>query len=578
MLLLTRRLAILRQCTSRAGCYSTAVETSTVSERKAFYKRTSKSSTFVDTLDVQVKGGQGGDGCIAFSRAKYVPYGPPSGAGGGKGGDIYIEASRSIASLARTSNSHVADRGEHGTGEWQGGKKGKDRIIRVPIGTVVSVQLIPPEEEVEKKAAAYRNFLKRKYRNAFLRERRVNSRSLPEASTEEFTTDPAEMREQRDAIWRHYPGGAIGRSEKDTAESEDQEDLTEEEAVEQEDILESNSDIVGTMDNFRESEKRYAFTLLTEEMHAKRDASSRDLEWGIQEELETGNWSVDLIEESSAPLLIASGGAGGLGNAFFLSSSNKSPKLATKGAAGQKAIVNLEWKFKGDVGLIGLPNAGKSTFLKSVCETGDDVRVASYAFTTVTPNVGVVRLGEDGLIGVRKEARIEESGQRKLIACGDEAVEQVSRSKEGDEKEGDEIARFTLQDLPGLVEGASFNRGLGHSFLKHVERCLALYHVVDVNSQPWQDLALVHDELETYQAGLSSKVQGVIANKCDLLDPSQKEKLRRLRDKASELYGHQVKVYNVSAKHRQGVERVAREMAQAVKQAQHIKKPLDQHM
>jgi GTP-binding protein len=577
MLLLTRRLADLRLCSTirarAACCYSTAVDAASSSERKAMWKRTSKSSTFVDSLSVQVKGGQGGDGCISFSRAKYVPYGPPSGASGGRGGDIYIEASRTIASLARTSNSYIAERGEHGTGEWQGGKKGKDRIIRVPVGTVVSVQIVPPEEEMEEKATTYRSALKKKYRNAFLRERRISPRSLPEASTESFAADPPEAREQRDAVWRHYPGGTIGQADRDQAEIDDTNDLSEEEKAEQEDMLESNSDIVGTMDTFRESEKRYAFTLLTEEMHAKREESSRNVQWGLQEELETGYWSVDLIEESSTPLLVASGGAGGLGNAFFLSSSNKSPKLATRGAAGQKAIVNLEWKFKGDVGLIGLPNAGKSTFLKSVCETGEDVRVASYAFTTLTPNVGVVRLGEEGLIGVRNDVSIEESGKRKLVASGDETVQQSSRTKDGDE-----TARFTLQDLPGLVEGASFNRGLGHSFLKHVERCLALYHVVDVNHQPWQDLFLVHEELESYQAGLSLKVCGVIANKCDLLDQSQREKLRLLKVKATELYGDQIRVYNVSAKHRQGVERVAREMAKAVEKAQRKDETLHEHL
>jgi GTP-binding protein len=115
------------------------------------------------------------------------------------------------------------------------------------------------------------------------------------------------------------------------------------------------------------------------------------------------------------------------------------------------------------------------------------------------------------------------------------------------------------------VEGASDNRGLGHSFLKHVERCLALYYVVDVQSTPWQDMALVYGELESYQAGLGKKVRGVIANKCDLLDPAQRETLRTLRQKAAELHGSDVKVYNVSAKHRQGVERVAREMANVVR-------------
>lgn len=564
--LLTRRVAASQSWRS-AAYYSTVVAEgmTSSSDRKAMWKRTAKSPTFVDTLAVQIKGGQGGDGCISFSRAKYVPYGPPSGARGGKGGDIYIEASRSVSSLARISNSHVGERGLHGTGEWQVGKKGKDRVIRVPIGTVVSVQIEISGDETEERASMYRKWLKQKYRGVFLRERRISSQALPEKSSEDLEMDPLEMREQRDAIWRHYSGGSTSQVDKEEDEF-DLENASDEEIVEQEELSEANSDIAGTMANFRESEKRYAFTLLAEEIYSKREVKHRNVEWGIQEELQSGHWSVDLIEESSAPLLLASGGVGGMGNAFFLSSSNKSPKLATKGAAGQKATVNLEWKFKGDVGLIGLPNAGKSTFLKSVCETGEDVRVGSYAFTTLTPNVGVVRLSQEGLLGVRSQASIEESDQKKLIASGEEAVEQTTRAKQGEE-----VTRFTLQDLPGLVEGASCNRGLGHSFLKHVERCLGLYYVVDVRFQPWEDLTLVHDELESYQEGLSSKVRGVIANKCDLLNPEQREKLRLLRERVVQLHGQDVRVYNVSAKHRQGVQRVAREMADAVQQAQRAK-------
>jgi GTP-binding protein len=560
MLLLLTRSGVRRQCAKRIW-YSTAVDT-TSSERKAQWKRTSKSTFFIDTLAVQIKGGQGGDGCIAFSREKYKAYGPPSGASGGKGGNVYIEAVNTISSLARISNSQIGERGQHGTGECQVGKKGKDRVIQVPIGTVVTVQLQESEDEVEEKAASYERDIKRKYRAAYLRTRRTSSRLLSATNAEEEDPDPFDKRSQRDAVWRHYPGGALTHAYS-TKEGEDGEAaLSEEELVEQDTLSEANSDIAGTMANFRDSERRLAFTLLEQEVEEKKEMQSRNVKWGVQEVEETGEWSVDLIEQSHTPLLLASGGSGGLGNAFFLSSSNKSPKMATKGGAGQTVTVNLEWKFKGDVGLIGLPNAGKSTFLKSVCETGEDVRVGSYAFTTLSPNVGVVRLGEEGLLGVRSQAAIEESGQRRLIAGAEE--ERTEEGRRLGKQSGEEIMRFTLQDLPGLVEGASDNRGLGHAFLKHVERCLALYYVVDVRSKPWQDMMLVHAELESYQAGLSSKVRGVIANKCDLLDPSHKEILRILREKVAKLHGTNVKVYNISAKHRQGVERVAREMANVV--------------
>jgi len=566
MLLLLPR--ITWRCSAKTVRYSTIAETIS-SDRKAIWKRTSKSTSFVDSLAVQVKGGQGGDGCISFQREKFKPYGPPSGASGGKGGDVYIEAVRSLSSLARVSNSQIGERGQHGTGEWQGGKKGKDRVIQVPIGTVVTVRVEESKEETEEMALSYETQIKRKYRAAFLRTRRASSRLLPEIQAEEEELDPFEKRAQRDAVWRHYPGGALTHAYSTRQDTEVVE-LTEEELAEQDALSEANSDIAGTMANFKESERRYAFTLLEEDVEAQKEKASRHTKWGVQEVEGTGEWSVDLIEETQTPLLLASGGSGGLGNAFFLSSNNKSPKMSTKGGAGQSATVHLEWKFKGDIGLIGLPNAGKSTFLKSVCETGNDVRVGSYAFTTLSPNVGVVRLSEKGLLGVRSQALIEESGQRRLVASAEDTT--VLEEQKGTSKiEGEEVMRFTLQDLPGLVEGASDNRGLGHSFLKHVERCLALYYVVDVRSKPWEDLILVHAELESYQVGLSSKVRGVIANKCDLLDPQQKETLRILREKVAKLHGPDVKVYNVSAKHRQGVQRVAQEMANVVRQEQQAK-------
>lgn len=556
--LASRRALTWQQCRRYSSNVGTAASDS---DRKAQWKRTAKSSTFVDTLSIQIKGGQGGDGCIAFSRAKYLPYGPPSGASGGKGGDVYIEASRGLSSLARIANSHVADRGQHGTSEWQVGKKGKDRVIRVPIGTVVTVCTQDPEEEVDVQAQEYDRELKRKYRVAFMR----NRRAFTPSPSQEESGDPFDKRAQRDAVWRHYPGGANTHAY--STKEEEETDFSEKDIAEQEALSEANSDIAGTMANFRESERRLAFTLLSEEIQTSKETHWRHSQWGVND-VEEG-WSVDLIEESSAPLLIAAGGSGGLGNAFFASSSNKSPKLSTKGRTGQAATVHLEWKFKGDVGLIGLPNAGKSTFLKSVCETGNDVRVGSYAFTTLSPNVGVVRLSETGLLGVRSQTAIEESGERRLIAGLDvEREEEEEREKGMREDRGDDVMRFTLQDLPGLVEGASDNRGLGHSFLKHVERCLALYYVVDMHSTPWEDMRLVHDELESYQSGLSAKVRGVIANKCDVLDPEDREKLQVLREKAAELHGDRVKVYNVSAKHRQGVERVAREMANVVWQEQ----------
>ncbi|PWN32592.1 GTP-binding protein Obg/CgtA [Meira miltonrushii] len=499
-----------------------------------------KNPTHADSLQIRVKGGQGGDGCVAFAREKFNPYGPPSGSDGGNGGGIAIQADPSMQSLARIPGQFIGDRGEHGSGDWQAGKQGMDKIIYVPIGTVV--QIVPTEVAEEHNRKQYEALLKRKFRSAYMRKRRVKMPQVQDVDGEDFT--PEQLREQRD-------------SEVEEEEADDEyEDLTKREKKQQkfidiDEVADSESDIRALGRSFREAERRLAFRLL-------------DADVAQQEIGDTDVISFDITQEMDTPKTIVAGGKGGLGNAYFASSAkNRSPTLATRGSSGEEAIVHLEWKFKGDVGLIGLPNAGKSTFLKSVCATGDNVRIANYAFTTLTPNVGVVRLGEQSLLGIDEGPIVETQEET------DVTQKKPVRSRFG----SDETSRFILQDLPGLVEGASDNRGLGHDFLKHIERCLALYYVVDVSSTaeaPWDDVRLVFDELEKYREGLSEKVQGIVANKCDALDVDggdgeARTKLLKLREEVNTIHGRPVPVWNVSAKHRMGVERVARAMDKAVK-------------
>lgn len=561
-----------------------------------------------DSLRIVVKGGQGGDGCVAFAREKFKPYGPPSGSSGGDGGAILIQASSSVASLARLPGQSIAERGAHGSGDWQPGKQGQSKTLQVPVGTVVRVVPVRPSEEAEVHRAHYEKLLRRKYRSAFMRQRRLRFAHVTD-DQEELSFTPDDLRAQRDVMWRHY-AGAIGHNvplhektdDQIVAEVEDDDkfpaERTEERRAEQEDLSDAESDIRGLGRSFREAERRLAFLLL-DQSYAEQTASSSspsNVDGSIARE-SGQEWTIDLDKETITPLPLVIGGQGGQGNAFFASASNRSPTLAVRGGPGREAIVHLEWKFKGDVGLIGLPNAGKSTFLKAVSATGDDVRVAGYAFTTLTPNVGVVRLGAQGLIGTN-DGPVEESVSRTEALSAQEGQQPAhSRDRFGT----DESARFILQDLPGLVRGASYNRGLGHDFLKHVERCLALYYVVDVSDAaktPWQDVQLVYKELEAYRTGLSGKVQGIIANKCDAIDvqrqqqePEEEEhrhdataaaaghqdevidgrqKLQILRGEAAKLHGRAVPVWNVSAKYRLGVERTARAMARVVK-AQKLK-------
>ena len=181
---------------------------------------------------------------------------------------------------------------------------------------------------------------------------------------------------------------------------------------------------------------------------------------------------VDMVDHGQRALL-AQGGNGGWGNARFKSSTNQAPRRANPGEEGEERWIWLRLKLIADAGLVGLPNAGKSTFLSTV--TAATPKTADYPFTTLHPHLGVVNLG---------------------------AVE-----------------RFVLADLPGLIEGASEGAGLGHRFLGHVERCAAILHLVDATTDdPGADYSVIRNELITYGGGIEDKPEIVVLTKCDAID------------------------------------------------------------
>lgn len=297
---------------------------------------------FVDQAKIFVKAGDGGDGCTAFRREKYVPRGGPSGGDGGRGGHIYLEATEGLSSLLhfRFNPEYKAERGGHGQGNNRHGRDGQDVVIRVPVGTVV-----------------------------------------------------------------------------------------------------------------------YDF--------------------------ETG----ELIHDFSSAgdrVLVARGGVGGLGNAHFTTPTRRAPRFHTKGQPGQQRTLLLELKLLADVGLIGLPNAGKSTLLSRL--SAAKPRIADYPFTTLVPHLGVVQLPE---------------GRSCVVA-----------------------------DIPGLIEGAHRGAGLGHEFLRHIERTRLLLHLVDVSEtlgapDPIHSYWVVNHELKAYAEGLLSKPQIVVATKVDAAQ--NRKRLERLR-------------------------------------------------
>jgi len=310
---------------------------------------------FVDEVDIHVEAGDGGRGCLAFRREKFVPRGGPSGGDGGQGGSVYVVASAHINTLInfRFHPEFSAQRGAHGQGSNCTGKGGDDLELPVPIGTLVY----------------------------------------------EKTGEPGEPRR-----------------------------------------------------------------LLA-----------------------------DLAEEGQR-VLVARGGRGGLGNARFATSTNRAPRKVQPGEPGEIKDLRLELKLLADVGLVGFPNAGKSTLIARVSAARP--KIADYPFTTLTPNLGVVRLSDD-------------------------------RS-------------FVVADVPGLIEGAHRGAGLGHQFLRHLERTKVLVHLVDVSGasgrDPAQDLETVRRELQLFQPALAAKPQLVAANKLDAVDPAEADdRVAALEKRAGEL-------------------------------------------
>ncbi len=225
---------------------------------------------------------------------------------------------------------------------------------------------------------------------------------------------------------------------------------------------------------------------------------------------DSGELLGDLTEHGQT-LLICRGGKGGLGNVHFKSSTNQAPGFAEKGEPGQERWLDLELKVIADVGIIGLPNAGKSTLL-SVWSAARP-KIADYPFTTLVPNLGVVDVGD---------------------------------------------SEFVAADIPGLIEGAHEGVGLGHEFLRHIERTLVLVHVIDGGAQnPILDFEQVNHELAEYDVGLLRKPQIVVVNKIDL--PVARDRWDELRV-ALHTLGYES--FAVSAIAREGIDQLTYRVAQ----------------
>jgi GTPase len=337
---------------------------------------------FVDEAKIFVKAGNGGNGCVAFRREKYVPRGGPSGGDGGNGGSIYLEANPNDNTLLRYryNREFKADRGRHGEGSNCTGHSGADMILQVPVGTLV-------------------------------------------------------------------------------------------------------------LDD------------------------------------QTG----EIIADLAAPgqrVLIVQGGRGGRGNQHFAKPWHQAPREHEEGHIGDELHLRLELKLLADVGLVGFPNAGKSTLISVISAARP--KIANYPFTTLEPNLGVVNA--DGGTGAR----------------------------------GTQLGRtFVVADLPGLIEGAHLGAGLGVRFLRHVERTRLLVHLIDTSdasdADPVHSFEIIFHELRAFSESLAEKQMIVVATKLDAT--TDRTRLEALRDFCKE---HALEFHAISAVTGEGVRELVRSMADAL--------------
>lgn len=225
---------------------------------------------------------------------------------------------------------------------------------------------------------------------------------------------------------------------------------------------------------------------------------------------DTGFIIADLTKKEDE-VIVAKGGRGGRGNIAFATRSNPAPAFAENGEPGEYKKVKIELKLLADVGLVGMPSVGKSTLISKI--SASKPKIAAYHFTTLSPNLGVVRVSEN--------------------------------------------KSFVVADLPGLIEGASLGEGLGDKFLKHIERTRVIAHVIDMSGyegrNPYDDYVTINRELENFGHDLMKKPQIIIANKMDL--ESSKEYLKEFQEKVKD-----VKIYPISAYHSEGLKEVLKEL------------------
>ncbi|TID28836.1 hypothetical protein CANINC_002267 [Pichia inconspicua] len=368
--------------------------------------------SFSDLRVVKLKSGRGGDGEVSFFRDAGISAGPPDGGDGGDGGDVYVMASKEISSLHNIRSRYIAQDGTKGKKGQLDGKKGDSVYITVPVGT--HIRWCPDPKEI---------------------------RSLRNENTEEMVFHVKAVSDEYGSLLPKFI--QLFRNAYKIGEGW----------------------IFKEKDDIYHSQKEY-FTDLNEKVK-QFDARIRETEL-LKDTFPIDG--VDLGEVTEEPLLLLKGGKGGLGNMHFLTPMIRNPRFAKMGREGLEEHFIFELKLLADLGLVGLPNAGKSTLLRAISNAKP--RVGHWEFTTLQPSIGTIQI------------RIDQPP-------------------------------FTVADIPGIVKGAKHNKGMGLNFLRHIERSGGLVFVVSLGSRnPVDDITTLVDELEEHR--IEGKNVLVVATKADI--------------------------------------------------------------
>lgn len=404
------------------------------------------SKIMMDKALISAKAGDGGNGCVSYHTSRRVAKGGPDGGNGGNGGNIIFIASVDVCTLDYYRYSHKlkAENGAHGASQNMNGKNGQDLLCKVPFGT--QIYALKPCEDADfvccrrcrakTKIADESDDAACEYCKCLANDEACDMKTCTCYKMKNNNEDTEQLSDDR---------AVCDICDNDVCECETEDEDADELAAY------SQSDSMNDEDEDSEPVCRDCRAILTDD-----DKYDEEL-------------LIDIVEHGQSYVAVQ-GGVGGFGNTYYKNASNQTPDYAQKGTQGSSARFVLRLKLIADVGIIGFPNAGKSSFLRSI--SNSKTKVADYPFTTLDPELGTI------------------------IYHGKHII---------------------FADIPGLIEDAHIGKGLGHYFLSHIERCGTLLHLIDMTQENILDVyRMIRNELGKYDQKLLTKPEIVLLTKKDL--------------------------------------------------------------